>query len=199
MTRVQVLKDIPKQLPALKRLVFDSTGMPSAADNSEDPNTDDPSNLGKLRLVGKDYPVGNGHGPIIGGGKEAAIKMSPGAASIYDEKAYEQTGNIVRKPLQTTPAGMQPWMGADPSFFGVSPFGIGRSLRQNAQQGSLPSWIRNNKLNMTGFGAGAGGLAAAGAGDVHNWLNPDEPLQTNKLTGIGAAIGALLGALRKNQ
>ncbi len=205
-TKAQMIQDLPGKLKAFKPRKPDDTGLPKRGVNIEDKGRD-PSNLGKLQLVTPDYPVGNGHGPEVGFGKaanKAFPALSPGMASIYDNDAYQASGAITRKPIYYAPGGpdkqtMPPWTGRAPAlpFVGTSAFNLARGMRQFADTAELPSWLKRTNFNTASAGGLVGGGLGAGSAALMNWLNPREyqdPARTAMLT---AALGAILGAIRK--
>lgn len=195
---VSIIQDIPKQIAKRRRLSQDKIDGVHVEVNGPDADAADPSNLSKLNLVTSDYPVGNGQGPEIQGNKYAAARpaLSKSLASIYDENAWNSGGILRRK--QTPGVGvLQPWSGPELNLFGVTPFGVGRALRNMATSASVPGWISQDPWLKTTYGAGLGGMAAAGLQGAYNFLNPEDARSVSGPAGIGAALGALLGFGRR--
>lgn len=193
------LRDIPRQVMLMQRQRQRDRieGAPPPGSNPEtDPTTADPSGLGKLNLVTKDYPIGNGNGPEIEKWASAP-SLSRAMASIYDNDTYQRTGRLLQKAPYRTPF-YAPWTGNAPAIplLNRSMFDIGRSLRGIVNNTGLPAWTTQNHLTQMGAGAAAGGVLGTGLEHLHNMAGAD-PESSRNYGLMGALLGAAFGAVRK--
>lgn len=180
-------------------LQYDDTGMPPSEGNSQEIDLD-PSRMSSLNLMPPGCPIGTGQGPALD--KSAALNLpdlSPALQANFDNKAYKETGNLVRTPLYRTPQYMQPWTGNSPNvpFTQVPIFNLARDMRKMVDSAAIPQWASKNMPLRTGAGA----LAGAASGYGFNWLRNlltgrEDPGTSN--AAIGAAVGGLMGWARRN-
>lgn len=121
-------------------------------------------------------------------------ELPPGLRAIYSQPAYAASGDLVRKPLNTTPAHLPPYLPNTPDMF----FGLGRWARNAVNSGKLPDFAKaNTGIGGAGIGAAVGGTLGAAASGIHNFFNPDRPLDTMRTSGVSAALGSLMGLWRQ--
>lgn len=175
-------------------------GIPENAVNREIAGDEDPSNMGKLRVITPYYPVGNGTGPEI---EKLAGQgpLSPGLQALYDPVAWQQSGTLERKPMLSTIPDMPAWSGrgAKVPLLNADIFNIGKGIRSAIQTAKLPDWLNSSAAWRTGAGATVGTALGAGAGWLHNALAPTEESQVSadRTAAIGAMLGGILGYNRK--
>lgn len=193
------LHDIPRKVLLVQRQRQRDRieGLPEQGVNPDsDPDVADPSNMGKLNLVTRDFPIGNGSGPEIE--KWASMPpLSRAMASIYDSNIYQQTGRLQQLPAYQGPY-YAPWSGNAPTLplINRSLFDIGRSLRGIVDNAKLPTWTTQNRTTQIGAGAAAGGALGSGFEHLQNMMGAD-PEQPRHYGILGALLGAAYGAIRK--
>lgn len=196
---VQLSLSLPRRLPAKRLHKADDTQLPAwgHSENLSDMKAGDPENHARFSMWTSQWPVGNGHGPTIEAQKRAALpKMSPGMAALYDEDAWNRTGDLQRR-VQVFSPNLPAWQGRDPSFMGISFHGLGRQLRSWLDGAKRPDWLKPG-LPSTAAGTAAGAAAGVGAAALSNYLDPEATVDTSKAGLLGATLGGLWGYGRKN-
>lgn len=206
---------------ARPQLRYDAiSGMPPRGHNQQRSDDNDPSHMGQLQLIGRDYPSGNGAGPEIEKISRSAraypvglLKLAtgevpqvpqvprkpltPGLSAVFDSDAWNTHGTLQQKQPYGLQTGAPLWQGMTPNlpFMSTSPWQLARNFRDGVQSAKIPDWIAHSDMLRTGAGAGLGGILGAGAGLVSRFLGVDTPPPSH-LAMFGSALGGLLGNIR---